>query len=303
LGAAFGLSSADVDRSWLELVEGQTSDWALCSGCLALAARYRGQPDTNASIHADPMTAAPPPASMPPSIGATAPPPNPVQAAEVVARILRELRTNALVPADVLPFFRIMQEKSEQHFKWVNRLSSVVAFASLAAAIGFGVTRSSIWIALGAFAGTILLGAVVAMLGSLAARRRIRALSQSRGVPPADGLALFDAVGRERRLFKVMTEAAKSLGQYQLSEKLDVRLFEALMLTLIGTRIVSVLAPTRDVAAKREEFKLLKETSTGAKKHWTPLLGKCNVITAAAEAILDNRDRMFTTIDRIASAL
>ena len=64
-----------------------------------------------------------------------------------------------------------------------------------------------------------------------------------------------------------------------------------------------VLAPTRDVAAKREEFKLLKETSTGAKKHWTPLLGKCNVITAAAEAILDNRDRMFTTIDRIASAL
>jgi hypothetical protein len=87
-----------------------------------------------------------------------------------------------------------------------------------------------------------------------------------------------------------------------LYNDLGNRVTEAAMLAMIKTLFEPVVSPSREVAANKEKWRPVKELADAGKAS-TALIGKCRFFVFGVQKLLENREQMFETLDRVAAAV
>lgn len=219
-----------------------------------------------------------------------------------LAKLLAELCAHTIIPPSVQEVMRALDKKAERALKSGQTWAAVSLVLSLVVALAVGGGADSFWVGVLAFVAGIAIAWLVQRVASrVYLRLAVDAVSRQRAVAREDGRDLFKQLREERALFGQIKQAATHLGTQQLSADLINRISEAIRVALIQVNYASILTPTRDVAAKREQLKPLKELADEPPKVKTPVVSTCTMLTRCAEKVLDNRERLFATVDRMAA--
>jgi hypothetical protein len=302
LASGFGLDADEANRGWVDMAMSDNTDWVLCASCAAASARFRSSP---LAVHAPPSPAAQPSPAPAVTAAATATAAtDPGRLVEALATLLRAAAVGPIIPPVAVPVMLAMERCVERWRRILAVLGFVCFAGSFIVGIGIGGRTQSFWIGTAGVAGALGTAFVlIELLDRLFIMTFIRHVSRSHSVSTEDGTALFRQVRTERYLIRRIGDQAKGLAGKNLSSDFSKRIMEAALLAFLNTSMETVLAPSRDLAAKKEKWRPAKELSESAKETYSPVVSKCRVMVMAVQNILENREKLFETLDRIAACL
>lgn len=220
---------------------------------------------------------------------------------------------DAVVPNSLVPVIADMQPLLRRTDLSDNE-SAVIAFVCLAPAIMAGtfVCRElgAHWI-VGVIGGGIawFLSAMAVIMPIMwlfitrPARRATAALAKKHGLDAESALELLGLLDVESRCFKHIQARLGEIDGAALSDDISVRISEAMVLALVKTSLGDVLAPSRDLAEKRKkldaERKIVNAAADDAPLNSILSTGKA--VYETAKTILDNREKMFRVMDKLAA--